>query len=214
MSHVSYKWVMSHMSASWLRYYPGECHSGSHGNGLIRMSHVSYAWVTSHMNESWLVVSRRMPLKFAFREAKTHSIYYLKGHFPQRSPVIDCSFAERDLRLQAFCGSPPPCINKSRLTWMSSVSYECVMPCVNKICYTLILSKDPSKMGLFRRIHIQVCTYIYIYVYVYLYIYIYIYVCMYMYMYIYIYLCVCMLKNTSIYICNNIYVHVYVYIYI
>jgi len=211
---------MSHISEScliWVRRDWGIIQANAI-QGLMGM--VSYEWVMSHMHESRLIWMSRdwwypdEPLKFAIRVAQTHSIYYLKGHFPQRSPVIDCSFAERDLRLQAFCGSPPPCINKSRLTWMSSVSYECVMPCVNKICYTLILSKDPSKMGLFRRIHIQVCTYIYIYVYVYLYIYIYIYVCMYMYMYIYIYLCVCMFENTIIYICNNIYVHVYSYIYI
>jgi len=31
------------------------------------------------------------------------------GHFPQNSPVISGSFAERDLKLKAFYASLPPC---------------------------------------------------------------------------------------------------------
>jgi len=37
------------------------------------------------------------------------------GHFPQKSPIISGSLAERDPQLQASCASLPPCSDDSYL---------------------------------------------------------------------------------------------------
>jgi len=44
-----------------------------------------------------------------YRVAKTHRMPYLHRWFPQKSPTISGSFADRDLQLQASYASAPPC---------------------------------------------------------------------------------------------------------
>jgi len=66
------------------------------------------------------------------------------SHFPQKSPIISCSFAKIDLQLKASYGFVPPCImhewvtscmNESYRIWMSHVVYEWVMSHMNESCH-------------------------------------------------------------------------------
>jgi len=45
------------------------------------------------------------------------------GHFPQKSPMISDSFAERDPQLMASYGSSPPCMCDSHLTYTMNLIY-------------------------------------------------------------------------------------------
>ena len=67
------------------------------------------------------------------------------GHFPQKNPVINGSFAGRDLRFETFRASLAPCVRRA-----TSNGFLCLI-----------------------YINIYICVHIYIYIYIYIYTYIY-----------------------------------------
>ena len=58
------------------------------------------------------------------------------GHFPQNCPIIDGSFAERDLQLQASYGSSTPCMCKC-LTMRTSTFYSVQRAFVNAMLFCI-----------------------------------------------------------------------------
>ena len=58
-----------------------------------------------------------------------------RGHFPQKSPMISGSFAERNLQMKAFYASSPPCSESNS----------------QKSALQLFSAKEPLIIGLFLR---------------------------------------------------------------
>jgi len=54
-------------------------------------------------------------------------------HFPQKSPVINGSFAKNDLQLEAFYGSSPPCM----YAWHALETLHMHMTCIWNITYDI-----------------------------------------------------------------------------
>jgi len=107
MSHVSYEWVMSHMSHV------------THAEGLqwcgtpsCTMSHVTYEWVMSHMNESCHIWMSHVPYEGVM--SHTQRACNGMGHLPAQWVVCR--------------------MNESCLIWMIYVSYEWVMSRMNESC--------------------------------------------------------------------------------
>ena len=55
----------------------------------------------------------------SYRVATIHEMPYVYRSFPQKSPIISGSLAERDLQLKASCAFSPPCMNL-----MSGAEYD------------------------------------------------------------------------------------------
>ena len=63
-----------------------------------------------HLNITNSVIYVSQKLSTKYRVAQSHRMSFFIGHFPQKSPIISCSFAKNDLKLKASCGFSPPCI--------------------------------------------------------------------------------------------------------
>ena len=73
---------------------------------IIKSGTCMYVWIYLHV-----YTPREFNTNHSYRVAKTHLMLIFKGHFPQKCPVIDGSFAKNDLQLQASYECLPPCTN-------------------------------------------------------------------------------------------------------
>jgi len=116
----------------------------------------------ARVSVTWLVRASSCESCYTYRVAKMQRMLVLIDHFPQKSPVVSGTFAERDLHLKASCASWPLCM---RQRWHDSC--KCV------------------RFSLWKKfVCVCVCMYIYVYVCVYM--------CVYVHMYIHtnIYVCI------------------------
>jgi len=123
MSHVAYinmsheneswhthEWVMPHTWVSHVTHTDTE-RSVQVASKWV-MSH-TYIWVMkmsygTHMSESYRT-HRQVVLIIGTGWRRPIGCLIYVGHFPQKSPVMTCSFAKIDLQLEASNGSSPPC---------------------------------------------------------------------------------------------------------
>jgi len=130
----------------------------------------------------WKELSERM-IELVQGGQHAQVVFFKKKCFPQKSPIISVSFAQRGQQLKASYGSLPPC-TVCFCKRESQYVYICTIQRV--LCLSMMQTRE------------LVCIYIYEYIYMY------IYICIYIYTYIYIYIWIC--------IHIHIYIYIYIYI--
>jgi len=126
ISHVTRRWVMSHLNASCHTYMTihnttvAACQGVRAYERRIRVSRVTHEWVISHTNE----------LHHTWMSHVTHKwvISHLNESCHIRNITCHAYMSVHDTMVAACWGV---CfweehINKSRHTWMSHVTYKCV----------------------------------------------------------------------------------------
>jgi len=141
MSHVTYKWVMSHiMSIHWWRWpSPSRSHVThdwvmSHMNESCHtwMSHVTYEWVKTHTNESRHIWMSHVTYHCVNLQWMSHNIYQWVT-----SGIMTVEFW-LFLSLSGSHGTHEWVMSRmdeSYPLWMSHITYEWVTSHINESCH-------------------------------------------------------------------------------